>query len=520
MQHTVRSRALSLIVFISIAFATCGAAVTGYGLGAPSSVLRAAAALTSIGAVGQSNATGRAEGPFFAPVTTSVVASDLQFIDYGTCIDAGTCYACVAGQSCYNDASSPTLKFAPYQHVLHNDFGTGVGQPPSNEYGGESLGAGFFTQVHTEASGFTFLYHTNAVSGACLADIDVGTTAWNYFLLTAQAAENRALDAGFQTHFVGANLMVHGECDCQKPAYGPSLPVYQANLQTALLAITGNRPGPGRCPTCIPLMIEQMNTNCGTAGSDYAATEQLNVSQDPVNAGHILGCGTTYQLPFCPADVHRKNYGHREESSAFGECYLAYEQWQQNGAVWPLPVAPSHVGVFNSSGIQSGPSASTFVRSGDVVTINFDVPSGEYLVVDSATCPTNHQAGTPFSMWANGLGFEGWTGVTSVDGGMPGLPAVVATQKGTPISTTCAVTGAAQVQCTFASPPDLIAYAQTPDGNTLLDGGTYDGGGPGYAGPPNGLCGWLRTNYSRVNAFGDAVPIQHWAWEFVQGGPF
>jgi hypothetical protein len=547
-------RCLAGAVFVSIAFACCGSAVTGSGLGAANATagphLLASFQLWGNPTSGQSNSTGQCETAC-VPSTCAVngnhlqlMASSYPYLDAAPPI--GHCYNFVrydGGAPFRGDASDPLWELQPDRleaigYVTSNGIDFAY---PENLYNGEQPSFAMRREVAAEAALLGIPNYVmvggddHGITGTPLSGIGVGTIAFNSMSTTQKAIARLAADAGL-SFGTAAAMFLHSSADCSNWSYAPNLVAYQAAQNAQILAATGQYRDGGVCPQCTPLLMIQEDLECGS-GFNLTPVTTVNAAQQS-DAGLIGVVGTSYQQPISDAKQHRTISGHEGDGETWGHGYIRSELWQADSGPWFLPVAPHQLGVISASPNKQGAAAAgTFVRVGSVITVTYDMPPGECLTFDTTTLPHSHLLPqSPYAAaWPDKMGFEAWAPCSMNDGGYPVTLTNTATNSEPQTScqpiaiSNVAIVGCNQVQITLASNPAigdlLLSYAMTPDGNTLADGGSYDGGysfgGIPYVGtgPPNGVWGNLRATPCPVAA-GQMTgrPVCDWSMAWFQAG--
>lgn len=139
----------------------------------------------------------------------------------------------------------------------------------TSDSGGESVAWGFAHRMQTLRPGTRLLFSTSAIGGTSYAAMAQGTATYTQML--AQVAAGKALAArmGVPYRFL-CSLVLHGEFDqaAGNTAYAANLATWQANYQTDIQAITGQR-------EAIPLFIDQQsdlspNVSGAAASTAYA----------------------------------------------------------------------------------------------------------------------------------------------------------------------------------------------------------------------------------------------------------
>jgi hypothetical protein len=275
--------------------------------------------------------------------------------------------------------------------------------------------------------------------------------------------------------------MWHGEADGRNASYGSQLATYQGNLIADLTAITGQSRAGATCPSCVPI-IAAIPANGQTNGHsvglmDLSPMEMLVLTQQSSPGVYLAAC-PTYQNPFQPGltQTHNTNLGYDYGAECIAKFYWRSELWQAGRSAWPTPLMPVAV---NATGPGASPApTSTFAKTGNSVAITLTGNVGAIVCDTSVYQP--HPVGSPYAMWANACGFELWS----------------AGVQGTPVGISSVTIAGNVVTVNGSAAWDTVAYAETEDGLTYLDGGPYDSGSGGTSGtgPPNGVAGDIRDS--------------------------
>lgn len=212
----------------------------------------------------------------------------------------------------------------------------------------------------------------------------------------------------------------------------------------------------------IPMFVSQQHTY--PSGSNQRSAATLAQWQAGIDRpGDIICSGPKYQYPYASDNIHMTAIGYERLGEKLGQIY---SEKVVQGRDWQ-PLQPTRV-----------------ERSGNVVTVHFHVPVPP-LAWDSAL-PSPHQ--TAFTEWAQGRGFELWSGNTRIQ------------ISGVEIS-------GDSVQITARNLPAsgvMVGYAMTTDG-TSMTGGTIRWGQLRDSDPFVGsTTGKAQPNYSV--AFEMSVP--------------
>jgi len=274
--------------------------------------------------------------------------------------------------------------------------------------------------------------------GACMAQINkldsMGTGRTYASGISEARVFKKFADEAGKTYGVAAILFTHGECDSQNKPYNPKYEeqLFQlwSDYNTDLKAVTGQTRDIvllGSQQSSLPADNNAANVQLWRAGNDHP--------------GKIVCVGPKYAYG---------DYGvHFTTASAYerlGEKYAeVYDYVVNRGAPWK-PVGPNKV-----------------VRSGDVLTLTFDVPNPP-LVWDSHLVAPHK---TVHTAWAEGRGFE------------------VTDSAGAEVTIASSEIKGNNVILTLTSPPAsglTVSYAITQDGSGWIGG---------YA---NGMHGLLRDS--------------------------
>ncbi|XXX72328.1 dockerin [Sorangium sp. So ce134] len=216
---------------------------------------------------------------------------------------------------------------------------------------------------------------TEVVSG----DTTMGR-AYAATLFEAEAIARLASKAG-KTFGVGAIIITHGESDAGSSTYEDDLYKLWSDYNADIPPLTGQT-------RSIPMLVSQQHSVHLEAGSRAAST-QAQWRVGVTHAGDIICSGPKYQYPYAADHIHLNANGYQQLGEKYGQVYFEKvvlgKDWQ--------PLQPTRV-----------------ERSGNVVTVHFHVPVPP-LVWDDAL-PSPHQ--TAFTEWAQGRGFELWSGNTRI----------------------------------------------------------------------------------------------------------
>lgn len=498
-------------------------AVTDFGLGATggggSGSIIPPSVIVGVVGVGQSRETGEDGVP---PIDIDASGNYQLYDTYpGGADDGGwnvldaACATCV-----FEPAYSAWRGLYPSQSGPPNcpSGQTGVDPWPCNTQGSEIPIEHEMRQIRTWAAVYGTTYtmwgDSYGYPAQPLTNISRGTVpyvgmTWSTGLAKAIANNGGPyypVDAGPKGSFViAAALMWHGETDGRNASYGSQLAAYQSNLVTDLTAITGQNRSGARCPGCIPIIAvipANGQINGDSVGlMDLSPMEMLVLTQQST-AGKYLAACPTYQNPFHIGltQTHNTNVGYDYGAECIAKFFWKSELWQANRAPWPTPLMPIAV---NATGPGSSPApASAFTKTSNSVAITLTGNVGS--IVCDATVYQPHPAGSPYAMWAGGCGFELWSGGV----------------QGTPVGISSVTISGNVVTVNGAASWDTVAYAETEDGLTYLDGGPYDSGSGGVSGtgPPNGVAGDIRDSDCSFTTISGHCPYD-WLTTFYQAVP-
>jgi len=429
-------------------------AVTGSGLGAPSSTLNARVLSylhdwVGLFAMGQSLAAGYQGNP---PVNTTQVGNSIQLYN-----DAG--YP--------QDAADPTWMVKPLVAPERADeFTTNQLAIYPKNIGGETSDVCLINSIDLLAtaagySGFTLAASNPSQSGMAYAFICFGG------INNPAASDVQAIEAAVYKRLAGSTpftvlaiALNHGESDSNhvSPAYYNSLTTWWSDYQSHIkVGVTGQA-------NAIPFIITQQiawppPVGLSSTGENASALDVYQFCQD--NPTKCILVGSKAAGHYAGDHLHevQHSYCNQGESEAH-----ALWTWMNTGAwspIWPLTVK----------------------LVGNVVTLTVNVPYGPLQFDGTLTGP--HLAGaywgdngTGFggaghTGWTAGKGFECWSGGTL--GTAIGITALSITSNPSGPNVT------ATIQVTCASTPDTIAYAHTADD---FNGGAGDAlGGWGDGNP-------------------------------------
>lgn len=280
-----------------------------------------------------------------------------------------------------------------------------------------------------------------------------GTTCYAASMYEAQVVHRVAPSYGFGTHGFLCTVLDHGQADALNVNYGSGVVTLQSNYQTDLQGWSGQtRP--------IPMLIMQQHSEplTLTAGENLSGLQQLAICQ--ASPSSLVFAGPGYQYAMFTDNVHyvTPSYLLRGE-------LMAFVLWQllTPGRVWK--------GLWPTS----------WSRTGNVVTIVFNVPLGGQLVLDSLALQPPHLTGT-YASWASAFGFEAWSG--GYGGSVVGINSIAV--------------GTQSVAITCASQPDTVCYAHTPDiqGQGASPAGGRTGNLRGSVAHPVGLSGVAQYDWA------------------------
>lgn len=289
--------------------------------------------------------------------------------------------------------------------------GSGTAIYPGN-IGGESIEIAFANQLTALALGNRFTGYKVAASctgqgGAAMSVIQKGGTGNAYAAGIYETAVFKRLLSG--TFGAACVLLTHGEADAEsgttQASYLASLQSMQASYQADCSAITGQS-------RAMAMVFSQQNASSPTwlyafDASNTTAAAMLQAAQS--NPALFCLSGPKYQYPYFVDHTHLTDYRPAGEKAA-----QAYFQAYELGLGW-APLWPT-----------------AFARAGQVVTITFHVPVAP-LVWDGNASPP-HIAGTQWSMWAPGKGFEAYDGrinvVTTTGNGVSPIVVTTSTPHG------------------------------------------------------------------------------------------
>lgn len=296
----------------------------------------------------------------------------------------------------------------------------------------------------------------DGISGEPLTYIEKGSSLGNSYAasLFEVQVRNRLALAVLQTYGVLAVILDHGQADASNATYGAGVVAMQASYQSDLQALTGQS-------RAIPLFVTQQHsepyTYAGPGSENLSALQQLAICQ--ANPTALVGAMPGYQYAMFSDNIH-----YPTPSTLLRGEMLAFVLWQLLlgntwGGCWPT-------------------SAS---RTGNAVTVEMNVPLDGSLTLDTTAIAPPHQTG-PFTLWANGYGWEAWSGGYG----------------GTPVGITSISLGAQGLQINTVSPADTVCYAHTPD----IQG----------QGATGGRLGNLRGSVAHPAGI-SGVSQYDWAWE-------
>ncbi|PYG87376.1 dockerin type I repeat protein [Ruminiclostridium sufflavum DSM 19573] len=235
------------------------------------------------------------------------------------------------------------------------------------------------TSLVRAASGKDFVSVHTAVgeSGQGIDALSKGAAATGYSghayeatLFEVKAVRRLAQQAG-RTYGIGAIILTHGEKDSGNTNYENEIHKLWSDYNQDLSAITGQTKK-------IPLFLVQQHSS-GTSGTSASLLQQWRIGLD--YPGEIICAGPDYQNSYVSDGVHLTAKGYQQLGELYGKVY--YERVVLEHDWQPLqPISAE--------------------KSGKVITVNFNVPSGP-LVWDTDLPEPNQSTLTE---WKNGKGFE------------------------------------------------------------------------------------------------------------------
>jgi hypothetical protein len=245
--------------------------------------------------------------------------------------------------------------------------------------------------------------------------------AYEATLFEVRAIKRLAQQEG-KTYGVGAITLTHGERDSGNTNYENEIHTLWSDYNQDISAITGQTQK-------IPLFVVQQNS-CGSSGTSASLLAQWRVGVD--YPGDIICAGPNYYNSYVSDGVHLTAKGYQQLGELYGKIY--YEKVVL-GHDWQ-PLQPKSA-----------------EKSGNVITVNFNVPVGP-LVWDTSMPEPNQSTLTE---WKNGKGFE-----------------VTAANQRITISSVAISGNSVIITCggDISSSDVKVGYAFTA-GGTKRDGGTY-----------------------------------------------
>jgi hypothetical protein len=245
-------------------------------------------------------------------------------------------------------------------------------------------------------------------------------------LFEARAITRLAAAQG-KSYGIGGIFLTHGESDAGNANYGNDMLSLYTDYNADLSAITGQTQP-------IPLFTSQQHgiylyaLGDAPRNIDVSTTLQWQAALD--HPGQIVCTGPKYQYPYAPDYLHLVPLGYELMGEKYAEVFYEHvllgRPWQ------PLQ-----------------PLASTLVRSGRVITVDFHVPVPP-LAWDEVL-PEPHQL--DLTEWAEGRGFEVRTGTTRLT-----IESVEIVDEDT-----------VQITCTTDVPAGAtLGYAATSDGAAIV----------------------------------------------------
>ena len=189
------------------------------------------------------------------------------------------------------------------------------------------------------------LISKSAVPGAPYADLQQGTTPYNNALAQVTAAKSLVENDDFE-HRVVALANLHGPADrLNASSYESYLNEWQSDYQTDIFAVTGQTGS-------LPMFIDQSsNFTAYNDGTSPLVIAQLAAAQNNPN---IYMVGPKYQFTYTNTDgIHLLNQGYRWLGEYYGKAMKR---------------------VLIDGDTTTALVPNTVVRSGNTITIQFDVP--------------------------------------------------------------------------------------------------------------------------------------------------
>jgi hypothetical protein len=400
----------------------------------------------------------------YPPIDTSPFGSNVQLLD-----SSGN----------YTTPSANTWSLVPLIAPVRADKYSGGGgitaQYPDN-IGGESPDVATANTIAYLASldskNWAVSTSNCGQGGASYTEIEKDGTQNAYQSLLNEVTVFARLVSGYGA---GISLLTHGEADAalSPGVYGSFLSSYRADINADISAITGQFQN-------IPLVISQQNAFPNYTGVSLNWNQSgLDQVQSALDGVCILAC-PKYQYPYFGDMAHLVALGYQMLGEKYGQ--VCYSLLSGNGWTSFLPVSAS--------------------LSGNNVTVTFAAPVlplqwNTNLSWYGSAIPNNHSTGA-YSAWANGNGFEAWSGGV---GGTIVTISSVSIQNGNQVL----------IECT--STPDTIGYAHSSDISVNNDDPLYRGGflyggyGQSFVAEYGGNYGSLQDSDPFVGYFsGNAQP--------------
>ena len=350
------------------------------------------------------------------------------------------------GAYAVDEAAHASWTVAPLAEPIRPFPGNGVDDVyPANIHGETphtAMGAQLDALAEAAGTGGWVTAHSIVGRGAQpLSVIEKNGTGNNFAAAISETQAFAALAAqASKPYAVGALVLTHGEADVLNPNYAVGVKQLTADLQAAVVAITGQ----ARAPI---MLASQQNSFPWYNAVPLSSLAIVQAAND--NPRDIFVTGPKYQYPYAEG-VHLVAGGYRRLGHKTAEVFWRISQKKE---AW-RPLQPT------------GIELTTPTR----LTLSFSIPDPP-LVLDDAQ-PAVHQAAN--TAWSRGRGFE------------------VQDSSGAPIAIdkVSISAGGDQVVIDLAAPaarPLQVAYAITQDGD--------NGGGGGYhAGTGLGRSGALRDS--------------------------
>jgi hypothetical protein len=406
-----------------------------------------------------------------------------QIFDYGGCYygfaDASP-YAPYDAEVTLQPATDPLR----YSTTSTNCFNSGnAGPPPDNVDGYEwDSFANFQLRTLLGDAGFIdrpFIRESVGIAGVALTELTPGTPSFAYIDWASTILRRSPYmnpDGG--SVIVAYFNMVHGEADCANTSYGPQLYAFFQQVQSVILADTG------QTQPILFLVRQQSSTCSGNYQVGVSAQAQAEINQLPNTAmpGGILEWNPEAKGDITDPDhIHPDTQGQQESGERVSLHVSDYFLYLAGRGPYPQGLHPIKL----TDGV---PDPGTFSRTGNVETIAYTVQHPP-LVLDNTPWAGNvyaaHLTGPYAAYFASSYAFECWNGnpIQSFSSATPvAVSSVSITADGQHVQVTCS--GSYNTICNGVVADSITLNAEQ-----------------GGSGPPTGRTVNLRDSDSRLGMF-------------------